>query len=39
MNREPFCWGLLAGAIIIAASGHDGWGWCLFILFILVAGA
>jgi hypothetical protein len=24
----------LIGAIVVAASGHDGWGWLLFIAVI-----
>jgi hypothetical protein len=25
---------LLLGVVIIAASGHDGWGWLVFILIL-----
>jgi hypothetical protein len=30
------CAGLVSGGLV-AASGHDGWGWILFITFIMVA--
>jgi hypothetical protein len=26
----------VAGATIIAASGHDGWGWLVFIAILLL---
>lgn len=25
---------LIAGAIIVAATGHDGWGWLLTLAFL-----
>jgi hypothetical protein len=27
----------LAGAAIVAALGHDGWGWFLFVAVLLLA--
>lgn len=27
---------LLCAAAFIAASGHDGWGWCLFFFFLIL---
>jgi hypothetical protein len=26
---------LAAAAAAIGASGHEGWGWCLFIIFMI----
>lgn len=26
----------IVGAVIVAASGNDGWGWLLFLAFILL---
>lgn len=25
---------LLIGAVVIAATGHDGWGWLVFLLWV-----
>jgi hypothetical protein len=27
---------LALAAGMIGASGHDGWGWCLFFVFLLI---
>lgn len=32
MKASAIC---IIGAIIVAASGHDGWGWLLFMAFLL----
>ncbi len=32
MSASAIC---VIGAIIVAASGHDGWGWLLFIAVLL----
>jgi hypothetical protein len=32
MSASGLC---VIGAIVVAASGHDGWGWFLFIAFLV----
>lgn len=32
MTASTIC---VIGAIIVAASGHDGWGWLLFVAVLL----
>ena len=26
----------IMGAVVVASSGHDGWGWLLFIAFLVL---
>lgn len=26
----------IIGAVIVAASGHDGWGWLIFLAFLVL---
>jgi hypothetical protein len=38
MTKANKHWTSVALAIaagVIGASGHDGWGWCLFIIFLI----
>ncbi|WP_342711521.1 hypothetical protein AAFG13_06675 [Bradyrhizobium sp. B124] len=35
INRHWVSLALVAAAAVIGCSGHDGWGWCLFIVFLI----
>lgn len=35
MNKHAVALALAIGAGAIGYSGHDGWGWCLFVLFLV----
>lgn len=35
MNQHWVSIALVAAAAAIGASGHDGWGWCLFLVFLI----
>ncbi len=33
INHHWVSLALIAAAAVIGYSGHDGWGWCLFLVF------
>jgi len=35
MNKHAVALALAIAAGAIGFSGHDGWGWCLFVLFLV----
>jgi hypothetical protein len=35
INKHWVSLGLVFAAAAIGVSGHDGWGWCLFLIFVM----
>jgi hypothetical protein len=35
-GQQIFAIGCLIGAVVVAANGHDGWGWFLFVAVLAI---